>query len=315
MKRLLLLPLLVLACAAETSVTMPAPTQPLPQATETPIPSPTPDTAATHAILEQAALDAQLTNVAFESLHIGATVQAAQLTAQADGWTVTAAMMADEYFKATGTAQQTAVPLTQTAIVDKRNEVAVMAAILSATAEAPTLVIAQARAESEAMFEPVRSAGMAAAPWSLTLAALALVVFVLRRWHLSDMKPQAYGSEIYHLQKVGGADLVHVTPERADQLRHLAQGVFREGKSLAINQWERAGSPFSAAEFGELRNWMMQNKLTVSTGKGELALTPDGESLLRSHLPHSGFITPNGAPPPSTLGETTHIEAGERGAL
>jgi hypothetical protein len=307
MKLLLtLLTFSMLACTLSTASVQPTPALPYATGTATVIPSATVGVAETNAAYEQAVLDANLTNVAYEGLFVDATVQSSQLTAQADMWTHEAALMADEYFKATGTAQATAVPMTQTAIIDKRIELAVSSGIL--TAQGPTAIVEVAKAHAQAETEVIKAWAIVWMMFTLAPVPLLLAGLLIKR-----AVPVGERNQRLELVRDGGRHVdFRDKPCTDEQMDELAEGVLRRGKTLAVGQWEgRNSQTFSRSTFLPVRLFFRENGLAVPNKEGELTLTDDGREFLKAWL-EAPRLSPSDAEDGDATGNLALMSVRER---
>lgn len=297
---------------------------PQPTATQSPVPTATVEYKATANAAETQAYIAQATANEANRIMVQATndqqqrdhemaMQNAQATAQAEsnrmvqlGWTATAAL--------------TAVPLTATAQRENMTAIAdykaVTIAQITATAHAPTQVVADANAQTQAQLAPAFAFAQLFAMFAVGFFAIFAVLFMRWYWMREDARAHARSPQGV-AERHGFVPIPQVAPEpepefiqptetvitvrqdRGDgnmrmdkytvpctreQLLQVAENVLANGWSLAINQWEAAGTLFTRNTFSKLRAWLQANKFAVSTGGGALALSPEGHAFLDAFL-------------------------------
>lgn len=302
---------------------------PQPTATQSPVPTPTIEYQATAHVAEtqvaiaQATADeanrimVQATNDEAQRQH-EASMQNAQATAQAEsnamvqyGWTATAAF--------------TSVPLTATAQIDNATAIAayntMTIAQITATAHAPTQVVADANARTQAQFSTVFAWVQVFALFSLGVFMLFTAWFMRWYWMREDARalarsPQGVAErhgykpipqvvpepdpEPVFTQPVAPDEMVitvrkdygdgnvnmskYTVPCTHEQLLQVAENVLTKGWTLAINQWESAETRFTRNTFSKLRSWLQSNQFAVSAGSGTLALSPTGRTFLEAFL-------------------------------
>lgn len=317
-KMLLLLAAVVLtACgspvAAQAVIGTPGPT-----ATRTVTPSPTVGWQATAVAAQATADEARRVNAQATAQHEAFELEKIRVTEGAE-------IREHEKFAGTATAASTSVPLTQTArSVDLTATNAMMtlsAGQLTATHQAPTQVVAMARADLEREWGWVNYAAMGA----LTFFLFALGVFALARSRTADgpmvTYQQTVGAEAVvnddlepirqdDLTPLTGADDPHVyvvvkkdngkggyaemryrVPCSNEQLYELAVRVLDDGETLGINNWEGEGTSLTRKAIGILRSYFQEKKLVTSIGAGRLKFNEDGIDLL--HTVRKGKLLPH----------------------
>lgn len=334
---LILMAFFLIGCGAVNASAMDPTTEylsPQPTATQSPVPTATigyqatANVAETQVAIAQATADeanrvmVQATNDQAQREHETA-MQNAQGTAQAesenfirDGWTATAAL--------------TAVPLTATAQVDNLTAIAdykaVTIAQLTATAHAPTQIVAESDAKTRAQFS-----------WFIVgtqlFAFFALGVFMLftagfMRWYW--MREDKRAAEVAHAQSPQGIAERHgftpvaIVPDPApevefiqpvdavapknnmytlpctkEMLLQFAENVLTKNWTLGINAWERDDTLFTRDTYKPFRSWLLSNRFAASTGGGALALTENGRVFLE------GFLNTSALPTEYQFGEVT----------
>jgi len=309
-----LLPLIFLltACGATTSpeqVRMGIQATQAPRVTASPIPTPTIGYQATADVASTQAADAYATAEAANLVVAAYTAQAEQVnhdnmvmeqerlawTAQADQWTAVYA--------------PTAIPLTATAQVNEntRNQtaVALYSTYMTATYQAPTQVVAYAKAQAEAknaeryvaaeiwiwVSVGVLLCGMGA--FLISGSAIAVVRKVQEariQANVSEHEPEPIlPTDYIPFKATNGPNSlrryeVKCTPR---QLLVLADGVITDRMTLGINQWE---GTIVHKSLMEIRAFLVEWKYAkvVLGGKGQLDLTQAGEAFLLDVLEHKG---------------------------
>ena len=245
------------------------------------------------AVAVQGTLDAvSRLNVQVTAEHDAMVQQQILLTASADA----AIMQRGQW---TATAALTSIPLTATAQAVQSTTVAkqqiITIAQLTAVKESPTQMVAQARARDAVKYSFVEVFVRVFALFSLGIFLLSIASFAFRAIPPAPVQapPARIMPTIIHNGmpinetplRVENTDPVYprmdrmVVPCGPDKFSELVKGILSDGKTLAINQWEGAGNPFTRDEFLRVRHFLQANRLAQSTGTGSLELTEGGESL------------------------------------
>jgi hypothetical protein len=204
--------------------------------------------------------------------------------------------------------------------------------VLQVTLNAPTQIVAIARAQSDADAAPVES-------WAMPIALLATAFFLFcmgallltRARHermVSDTlyKPLAYETEAKPETTIAnhfGKTIVTTTNETQtvanrlewpctdDQLTALARGVVN-GLAISYRNFTGAGKPFDRdTSFPELIKFLDRNSLVVATTQGSRVPTPEFKKFCVGWL-QSGTLPPQQPPAPKTeenTVENTHDRA------
>jgi len=215
------------------------------------------------------------------------TQSSSMLTAQADQWTATAA--------------PSAVPGTQTAAALDRSiakaEITQISNGFTATAEAPTLIVAVAQAQAQAETATAREWVNVFMTFCLSLGAVIVaggtVYIVLTRVPAPeiDRQPAVYDAPLSDLLPIPMAPKPGSPSEtiRAEipctkaRLLMLADGIVNRNMTLAINQWEGSIVHRSIVD---LRKYFIEHGFAYELpGKnGELGILEDGTAFLKAIL-------------------------------
>lgn len=215
------------------------------------------------------------------------TQSSSMLTAQADQWTATAA--------------PSAVPGTQTAAALDRSiakaEITQISDGFTATAEAPTLIVAVAQAQAQAETATAREWANVFMTFCISLGAVIVaggtVYIVLTRVPAPeiDRQPAVYDAPLSDLLPIPMAPKPGSLTEtiRAEipctkaRLLMLADGIINRNMTLAINQWEGSIVHRSIVD---LRKYFIEHGFAFELpGKnGELGILEDGTTFLRTIL-------------------------------
>lgn len=233
------------------------------------------------------------------------TESSAQLTAQVDQWTATAAPTA-----VIGTI--TAAALDRTIV---QAQITLASGGLTATHAAPTQLIAMQRAQDEVDHAPLFFIVQMFAFLAFSFCMFGIGSFALMSGRIRQKQAieetrapvkivanyvktpepeedpiteeQAPVETVLRVQTVDtqypSMDRMTVpcTPEQFDI---LVTGILQAGKTLAYEFWNKREShdkpaPFTRDEFTLVRNWLLSNRLAQSAGKGALMLSATGENI------------------------------------
>jgi hypothetical protein len=275
----------------DLGIVLATPSAPIATATATLIPTATVDYQATAVIAQQTADEARRLNTAATAAYEVRVQEQLKMTAEAE-------RQAFESYSWTATARWTSVPATQTQQAILNTQIAaqqtMVAGQMTATHEAPTLMVAMANAEVEAQFAPLRVGMEIFALFSIAMFLLFVVGFVIWRWR--NASPAA---EPARFEGEGEADLVrrvdmvtrvetvdrslglrinrYVVPCTPEALTELSQALVSGEKSFGINSWEGSASEnFTREKIKEVRHWMQLNGFAQGIGQGRLHPTDDG---------------------------------------
>jgi hypothetical protein len=224
----------------------------------------------------------------------------------------------------TATAMNTSVPLTQTqqAIVNTQIPAhqTMVAAEIKATEHAPTQIVAESNARTQAQLAPLFAAVQILAVFSLGVFLLYTAWFMRWYWMREDKRaaeaahaqsPQGIAErhgftpvaiapdpapEVEFIQPV---DAVPVTPKNnmytlpctKEMLLQFAENVLTKNWTLGINAWEKDDTLFTRDTYKPFRSWLLSNRFAASTGGGALALTENGRVFLEEFLNTSALPT------------------------
>ncbi len=336
-KLLILMALMLTGCGAVNASAMDTTTEylsPQPTATISPVPTATIDYQVTANVAETQVAIAQATADEANRLMVQATndqqqrehetqMQNAQATAQAEanamvqlGWTATA--------------YQTSMPLTATAQVDNMTAIAdykaVTIAQLTATAHAPTQIVAESDAKTRAQFSNVIVGMQLFAFFALGVFMLFTAGFMRWYWMREDKRaaeaahaqsPQGIAErhgftpvaivpdpapEVEFIQPVDAVapkNNMYTLPCTKEMLLQFAENVLTKNWTLGINAWERDDTLFTRDTYKPFRSWLLSNRFVASTGGGALALTENGRVFLE------GFLNTSSIPTEYQFGEVT----------
>lgn len=309
-----------------------------PTATRTLSPTPTVGWQATAVAAQATADEARRVNAQATAAHEAFELEKIRVTEGAE-------IREHEKFAGTATAASTAVPLTATARVQGLTATAEYMALeagqLTATHEAPTQVVAMARADLEREWGWVNYAAMGC----LAFFLFGLGVFALGRsrgggepmvTHQQTVEAEAMdvdegGAAVAHpnqveveMKKNHGGGFFEKTryfvPCTAEQLSELARRMVIDNETLGVNNWEGDGSTLTRKVIYALRNWFQMNGMAVSAAAGRVKLNEKGMAFLREWLdmgalPHSFVFRPDGDLPLNMSHESgAHVPAHGGGA-
>lgn len=260
---------------------------------------------------QQTAIVAKSTSDEAMRVNVQVTAEQDRRNFEQSAWTVTAEYfsyqqqgMTQQAGQFTATAYATSIPATQTrqAAIDQARSTDTMMTIV-----APTQIKALAQSQTYAEYaESIQAVELTMQiAYSVLLVTISVAVVFLTIAKLSEQRTPPSDTE-YKIPNIPNLDspiiqpvaptetilrVTHdsgsayssmsrmVVPCTPEQFTALVTGVLSEGKTLAINVWEGADSPFTRDEFARVRNWMLSNRLAQSAGQGSLMLSADGESL------------------------------------
>lgn len=262
------------------------------------IPSPTVDYLATAQIAQATADEARRMNALATVEYLRLMQSQLNLTAAADvrtqevaGWTVTAALTSIPLTATQQAANNTLVPFQQ----------GVLAGQMTATAEAPTQIVAVERARVTARYAEMNEKVGLFAKGALGLFCLSMAVFLARypirkseqpvEAGQAVAEPEARPSSILIQRETGnGAYLdreylpeVPCTPE---QLTEFASEITQGRKTMRINLWEGKGTLWNRDSYLPFRHWARQCGFAVEAGNGQLSPTNEFLNFLMYWLDH-----------------------------
>lgn len=197
----------------------------------------------------------------------------------------------------TATAALTTIPLTATqqAIVNTQipQQQQIIAAQMSATANAPTQIVAMENAVNYVKFAKVNKTAEVVGKFSISIFAIAVVVFMFRypmqkRIEADDEQPEPIKPEpvtrIDYYKNNGTNSFSYSIPCTPDQLSELAENITQGKKTLAVNQWEGKETLFTRPVILRVRAWLRGNEFVSVAGDGQLVPTDELLNFLCSWL-------------------------------
>lgn len=187
-----------------------------------------------------------------------------------DSWTATAALIS--------------IPLTSTqqAVLNVQvpTQQALISAQLTATKNAPTQIVAMVNAQNYQRYGKADYVLRMIFLASIAFFAIGITIYLLRQ-PVPQSKPVAIKQPVktetvvwIKDQNNGGATSTRfVLPCTPDQLTEFAEQITQGRKTLAINNWEGAGTSFSRDAILKVRSWLRDNGFASQTGDGQLAPT------------------------------------------
>lgn len=270
--------------------------------TNTFIPSATIGYESTLQVAQSTADEARRINAVVTSEYEQRLLEQVQLTAAYEqrvqeiySWTVTAAL--------------TSVPLTQTqqavmnTQIPMQNNLAF--AQLTATAQAPTQMAALIQAQESVRYVKFNNIMDIIGRFLLMGFMGSLIYFVFK--FPVQPKPEVPnpGETVVMLKRdrgQGSFTMVRNTiPCSPDQLTELAQKIIEGKKTLAINQWEGAGTLFTRPVILAMRAWMRENGFAVATEENQLVPTVEGLDFFL------GWLASQKLPSEFEFGETENV--------
>jgi hypothetical protein len=240
------------------------------------------------------------------------TADASQATARASIIQVTQTVEAQDYQIAmaaatqnthermvidkTLTAAPTALRLTETAQVENWNQAktdaALSAAHLTAVVEAPTATVLAAEAAVQARYAGPREVGtilmQILAGIGALLIGVGLCVVLLRPEHKviqAGTQTLVIEKQKDHSWQIADLPLHPDTGEpMEDELFILARGVLEQKAGFSEEEWTGLGKPFSKRIYHPLRYWLEKNGIVqrVANGSGGFVLTDFGRHVLET---------------------------------
>lgn len=333
----LALALMAGACVVQTSApdpnggaaASPMATQALPVGTPTASPTATVDNAATLAVAMTGLSDAQWQALYAQQTADGAHVAVLQVTADAErmrhdelSWTATADAARYAERAMTAAAAPTFVPLTGTAqVIDREvaaRQLVVRAGELTSVAAAPTMIVANAKAEAQAasakIIEGVNVFLMICGGLFFLALAYAIITMARRPYGVEQAQPEPRWPSVPDLN---AAERSQVKLSNGSRLpadgqtvivpcsdRDLDAWAINYGRlGFAVNKWDGTKGPSllsasnkrKAAE--TMRRFFLAYGICTPTDSGELAITEAGNKffadwLNEGTLPHRWRLSP-----------------------
>jgi hypothetical protein len=254
------------------------------QPTETAIPSATIDHAATLAIAQATADEARRVNAEVTHAYLQLVQQQSAMTQQHElmvfeiySWTVTAAPSSQAATQTQQAAINTQIPMQQAFVI----------AQMSATANAPTQIVAMENAKNYVKFAKGNERADIAGKYFLIAVMFSLIVlsFRLPNYISHKINHESVSTEkelqletvvwIKNTKDNGTKSLRYTIPCSPEQLTELAENITQGKKTLGINQWEGADTLFTRDVILHVRSWLRDNQFVTPTDDGQLA--PTGE--------------------------------------
>jgi len=252
-----------------------------PVPTSTDIPTATIDYQMTAVIAQQTSDEARRVNAIITAEFEQRVFEQLQLTAQYE-------QRVQEIYQWTAMAAITTIPLTATqqAIVNAQipTQQALIISQMSATADAPTQIVAMNNARNQLQFGKISYVVSIFATAALGLLMLCGVVWLIRnpvaaRIEEIENEPKTTEAPVTRIDvyKNNGANSKSYSiPCTSEQLSELAENITQGKKTLAINQWEGKDTLLTRPVILRVRAWLRENSF--------VSIAPDGQLVPSDEL-------------------------------